>query len=83
MTIGVPGNVHRGSCRAHCRVLQHELRRKDESIMNNNYETPEVLEFGQAQHLIRGMKWPDPLFCDSELGCGYRTMETDIDESDE
>jgi hypothetical protein len=51
--------------------------------MNNNYESPEVLELGQAQRLIRGMKWPDPLSCDSDMGCGFRTMETDIDESDE
>ena len=51
--------------------------------MYNNYETPEVFEFGRAQNLIRGMKWLDPMFCDSEVGCGYRTDETEIDEGDE
>jgi len=51
--------------------------------MNNCYETPEVFEVGRAQSLIRGMKWPDPLYCDTEVGCGYRNIENDIDESDE
>ena len=51
--------------------------------MNNNYETAEVLEFGRAQSLIRGMKMQDELYCDAELGCGYRWVTTDIDESDE
>lgn len=49
--------------------------------MYNSYETPEVFEFGRAQTLIRGQKIQDD--CDMELGVGFRTIETDIDESDE
>ena len=50
--------------------------------MNNKYETPEVLECGTAQSLIRGMKVEDPSAFDAILA-GYRTIENDIDEGDE
>lgn len=52
-------------------------------MKTNNYETAEVLELGQAQNKIRGMKVEDPLAFDFELGTGWRWIETDIDESDE
>jgi hypothetical protein len=29
------------------------------------------------------MKVIDPLFCDDTLGCGWRHVDNDIDESDE
>jgi len=51
--------------------------------MDNNYETPAVLELGRAQNSIRGMKVMDPFAHDAELGTGWRWDETDIDESDE
>lgn len=51
--------------------------------MNSNYETPEVLDFGRAQSLIRGMKVEDPISFDAELGPGYRTLQNDIDEGEE
>ena len=68
-------------CRTQCWVLQHSSSKKDRSIMNNNYETPEVFEFGRAQRLIQGQKIFDE--CDVELGPNFWTIETDIDESDE
>ena len=49
----------------------------------NNYEMPEALEFGQAKALILGMKVEDPVAFDHPLGDGWRTLSTDIDESDE
>ena len=51
--------------------------------MNNNYETPAVVELGEAGNSIRGMKVWDPFSCDFWLGCGWRTTDNDIDESDE
>jgi hypothetical protein len=89
MTIGVPGNVQceiepMNLCRnAELSAGYSNLEMKGRSIMNNSYETPEVLDCGRAQSLIRGMKWPDPLYCDTEMGCGYRTIEADIYESEE
>ena len=50
---------------------------------SNNYETAEVLELGQAQNTIRGMKVVDDQYFDVTLGIGWRDLPGDIDESDE
>ena len=50
---------------------------------SNNYEIAEVLELGQAQDTIRGMKVMDPFYFDGVLGDGWRDLPGDIDESDE
>lgn len=51
--------------------------------MDNNYEIPAIIEIGRAQTCILGQKVDDQFFCDSELGCGWHTLLTDIDESAE
>jgi len=51
--------------------------------MSNNYETPEAIELGRARDSIRGQKVPSCCDCDIWLGCGWRTTDLDIDESDE
>jgi hypothetical protein len=96
VTIGVPGNVHAESSQfrlaespsAHAGYfnLPHSRTtnsKKGRTIMNNNYETAAVVELGQAGNSIRGMKVQDPFSYDEVLGSGWRTLETDIDESDE
>jgi hypothetical protein len=50
--------------------------------MKNNYEMSDVLELGEARSHIRGMKEMD-IVCDDVLGCGWRSLPTDVDESDE
>lgn len=50
--------------------------------MKNSYEIPDAFELGEAQSHIRGMKDVDVL-CDAELGCGWRMLPSDIDESEE
>ena len=57
-------------------------KRKDGTVMNN-YEMPEAIELGQAKALILGMKVIDPEGFDTEMGIGWRTLTSDIDESDE
>lgn len=51
--------------------------------MNNNYEMPEALTLGRAQSVILGMKMEDPQAFDAIFGQGWRTLPSDIDESDE
>ena len=50
--------------------------------MTNNYEMPEALELGEARSHIRGMKDIE-VVCDAQLGCGWRTLVNDVDESEE
>jgi hypothetical protein len=63
--------------------MAHAKLKKGETVMNNSYESGEVLELGPAHNSIRSMKVQDPFFCDDVLGCGWRHVENDIDESDE
>ena len=49
----------------------------------NNYEASEVFSVGNAHEVILGQKVIDPSSSDNELGVGFRTVEEDIDESDE
>jgi hypothetical protein len=63
--------------------MAHAKPKKGETVMNNSYESGEVLELGPAHNSIRSMKVQDPFFCDDVLGCGWRHVENDIDESDE
>lgn len=51
--------------------------------MKNSYEMPEIIELGQIQGVILGVKVPDPIMCESILGCGWRMLINDIDENDE
>ncbi len=52
--------------------------------MKNTYETAAIVELGQANRLILGMKFIDPFGYDWILGAGfYMWMEDDIDEGDE
>ncbi len=48
----------------------------------NNYEASEVFRLGNAHELILGQKVED-VTVDAEIGPGFRTLLTDIDESDE
>ena len=48
----------------------------------NNYKVPEVFNVGNAHELILGQK-EIAQTADSVLGVGFRTLENDIDESDE
>ena len=49
----------------------------------NSYEASEVFNVGNAHEIILGEKVFDPQSEDNELGPGFRTLVTDIDESDE
>lgn len=49
----------------------------------NSYEPSEVFNVGNAHEVILGEKVEDPKSADFELGIGYRTLSSDIDESDE
>jgi hypothetical protein len=49
----------------------------------NSYEASEVFNVGNAHEVILGQKVVDPTSQDNELGQGFRTIEADIDESDE
>jgi hypothetical protein len=60
----------------------HQQRKKGRTIMNS-YEASEVLTVGNAHELILGQKVIDQFSADNELGVGFRTVEADIDESDE
>ena len=49
----------------------------------NSYERSEVFNIGNAHEVILGEKVVDPESADFELGIGFRTLPSDIDESDE
>jgi hypothetical protein len=49
----------------------------------NSYEASEVFNVGNAHEIILGQKVVDPLAEDSEIGPGFRTELSDIDESDD
>jgi len=68
---------------SNCASGPQEIRRKEEIIVYNNYETPEAIELDRAQDSIRGQKESSWFDCDIWLGCGWRTTDLDIDESDE
>lgn len=51
--------------------------------MKNSYEVPEALELGPIPNFVLGQKVIDPFGEETELGPGYRLLETDIDENDE
>lgn len=49
----------------------------------NSYEASEVFNVGNAHEVILGQKVIDPQAEDTELGQGFRTLVSDIDEGDE
>ena len=62
-------------------MWQVNQKKKGRTIMNN-YEASEVINVGNAHELILGAKVVDPLTEDSIFGPGYRTLQSDIDESE-
>ena len=49
----------------------------------NSYEASEVFNVASAHELILGEKVIDPTTEDNLYGVGFRTLPSDIDESDE